>query len=138
MLKSAEIADFWQDKAIPRNRSQMHLPWLLVNAEELGRRIRAARAYVGLNTEELAERVGMGASTLHRTEHGKRAPKKWELWGIAEVCQLPRGWFVTDWTEVFNDAGELESSVVEIEQALTTDVPARRATDASRTRRAGG
>lgn len=60
---------------------------------ELGRRIRAARAYAGMNLPEMAEAVEIGRSTLIEIEHGRRAPKKWELFAIVQVTGVPEEWF---------------------------------------------
>jgi DNA-binding XRE family transcriptional regulator len=64
-----------------------------VDAKELGRRIRAARAYAGLSNTELAEAIGIGRSTLVKSEAGARQAKTWELWAIAEICGIPREFF---------------------------------------------
>jgi DNA-binding XRE family transcriptional regulator len=67
-----------------------------VDATEQGRRVRAARAYAGLSNEELADQVGIGRSTLVKTEAGARQARTWELWAIAEVCEVPREWFTDE------------------------------------------
>jgi transcriptional regulator with XRE-family HTH domain len=79
--------------------AQMRLGSAILDPDELGRRIRAARAYARLTTQELAKRVDIGRSTLERIESGHQLPKRWQLWGIAEVTGLPRNWFTADWTD---------------------------------------
>lgn len=64
-----------------------------MDAKELGRRVRAARAYAGLSNTELAESIQIGRSTLVKIEAGRREAKRWELYAIAEVCGVPREWF---------------------------------------------
>ncbi len=66
---------------------------LRMGAKELGKRVRAARAYAGLSQEELAERIQISQPTLARVEKGERQARWIEIIGIAEVTGLPRTWF---------------------------------------------
>lgn len=93
---------------------RMRLGWALLDPDEVGRRIRAARAYARLTTQELAERVDMGRSTLERIEAGRQLPKRWQLWGIAEVTNLPRNWFTADWSDLGGLSG-IEDAATEID-----------------------
>jgi transcriptional regulator with XRE-family HTH domain len=82
-----------------------------VDVKEQGRRVRAARAYAGLSNEDLAERTGIGRSTLVKTESGKRQARKWELWAIAEICGVPREFFESEELSITgrgDDAGDVE------------------------------
>lgn len=65
----------------------------LMSAEELGKRVRAARAYAGLSQDELAEKIQISQPTLARVEKGERQARWIEIMGIAEVTGLPRVWF---------------------------------------------
>jgi hypothetical protein len=56
-----------------------------------------SRAYADLTVEKLPTRVGVSAKTLGESEHGRRATKRWELFGIAEECGVPRSFFEADW-----------------------------------------
>jgi transcriptional regulator with XRE-family HTH domain len=67
---------------------------------EIARRVRAARAYAGLSVAELANRVGLGLQTIKRIESGKRNARPFEVWAIAEACELPREFFDLDFQEL--------------------------------------
>jgi transcriptional regulator with XRE-family HTH domain len=64
-----------------------------MSAEELGKRVRAARAYAGWSQDELAEKIQVSQPTLARIEKGERQARWIEIMGIAEVTGLPRIWF---------------------------------------------
>jgi transcriptional regulator with XRE-family HTH domain len=61
--------------------------------EEVAKRVRAARAYAGLSIPRLADELGVGLQTIKRIEAGHRSPRRYELWGIADICGLPSGFF---------------------------------------------
>lgn len=67
---------------------------------EMGKRIRAARGYAGLNQPELAELVEISATMLKRIELDQRGLKSYEIRGIteriADVCGLPAQFFTAD------------------------------------------
>jgi transcriptional regulator with XRE-family HTH domain len=71
-----------------------------VSAGELANRIRAARAYARLSQPELANRLGVGRSTLVRIELEQRGLKDFEqhaiLDSIAKICGLPPAFFTAD------------------------------------------
>jgi transcriptional regulator with XRE-family HTH domain len=76
---------------------------------EVGRRIRAARAYADLKQPELAEQLGVSRDTLYRLEKGGRQLRPLEdehalLGRIGELCGLPLAFF----TEPFE---KLESAL---------------------------
>lgn len=102
--------------SFPGIADPFHLAWLEVNPVEVGKRIRAARGYSGwTRAEDLATAVGMGRTTLLKTEKGDREAKHWELVAIAELCGVPRGFFTADWDQAFADdedanPGDLPSS----------------------------
>ena len=65
-----------------------------MDENEIGRRIRAARAFGGFSSRlELATRLQMSKETLQRIEAGQREPKRSELLAIAEACDVPM-WFL--------------------------------------------
>ena len=66
-----------------------------MDAIEVGRRVRAARCYAGIEQEDLAQLLGMSRNTLYKVERGKRAAKPGELREIAHQCGLPV-WFLTE------------------------------------------
>jgi transcriptional regulator with XRE-family HTH domain len=87
---------------------------VLVQADDVARRVRAARAYAGLSVRELADAIGIGLQTIKRIEAGSRAPRTMEVWAIAEVCGLPREWFEVDFDDLARHAaaaGELLARV---------------------------
>lgn len=75
--------------------------WEELSAEELGRRIRAARAYAGLGQAELSENLQMSQTTLARIEAGEPKARKIEMWAVAEMCGLPRAWFTGEMPDPF-------------------------------------
>jgi transcriptional regulator with XRE-family HTH domain len=63
---------------------------------EIGRRVRAARAYAGFrNRAALAERLELSKETVQRIEGGRREVKRSELLAIAEACEVPM-WFLEE------------------------------------------
>ena len=96
---------------------------------EVGRRIRAARGYAGLSQSELGKRVDLSEDRVAALEKGERRAHKWELWGIAEECDLSRSWFTDEWTN---------ASVVEIERGLGTSGSTEQVDDDSGKSEAGG
>lgn len=73
----------------------------MMDAKEVGKRVRAGRAYAGISQKDLCEEVGISPPTLTRIEAGEREPRKWELIAIAQTCGLPMTWFT----------GELPTSI---------------------------
>lgn len=65
---------------------------------EVGRRVRAARAYADdMSQPELGEALG-SASTIKRIEAGKRIAQPHELEKIATACGLPVEFFTIDFS----------------------------------------
>ncbi len=67
---------------------------------ELGRRIRAARAYEGLSLRALAEWIsdhGISARTLRHLEQCEHLATNEQLEVISEACGVPMAWFEVDW-----------------------------------------
>lgn len=77
--------------------------------------MRAARGYAGLSVSELAAAIGVGAQTIKRIEAGRRAPRKMEIWAIADVCGLPLAWFSADWKSCCQQAEALTALVRRVE-----------------------
>lgn len=73
---------------------------LMANADELSRRLRAARAYKGLSKLEMATALGMSESTYKRIETGTKGFEGWQREGflaaIADATGMPRGFFNVD------------------------------------------
>lgn len=77
---------------------------------DIGRRIRAARAYGGFrNRAALAERLELSKETVQRIEGGRREVKRSELLAIAEACEVPM-WFLEEgwegWEQATNGPAE--------------------------------
>jgi hypothetical protein len=70
----------------------------LLSPEELGRRVRAARAYADLSISALAPNLSTGAKRLQRIEAGKLelSPVQCEatMAAVEAVCGLPSGWII--------------------------------------------
>lgn len=79
---------------------------LCMDALETGRRVRAGRAYAGISQRLLAENLGVSQPTMGRIESGERLPRKWELFAIAQICQLPMLWFEGDLPTDLNPSAE--------------------------------
>lgn len=64
---------------------------------EWGRRLRAARAYADLSQRELAEQLGISATTLKRYEHAELPPADPVRIGLEvaamRACGVPAEWF---------------------------------------------
>jgi transcriptional regulator with XRE-family HTH domain len=85
---------------------------------ELARRVRAARAYAGLSVADLADRVGLGLQTIKRIESGKRNARPFEVWAIAEACELPREFFDLDFQELCKAVAAQENMLGKIDCRL--------------------
>lgn len=86
-------------------------------ATELARRYRAARAYAGLDQDDLAERLGLHESTVKRREAGKDDPKPAERIAVASICGLPESFFdLSTGPQPYSD--ELAERLGRIELAL--------------------
>lgn len=73
--------------------------------EEIGRRIRAARAYADIKQPKLASQLGVSRDTLYRLEKGGRQMRPLEdesalLARIADLCGLPLGFFTEDYQQL--------------------------------------
>lgn len=85
---------------------------------EIARRVRAARAYAGLSVADLAERVGLGLQTIKRIESGKRNARPFEVWAIAEACELPRAFFDLDFQDLCQAASGHQDMLARIDGRL--------------------
>jgi transcriptional regulator with XRE-family HTH domain len=70
------------------------------DAQEIRRRLRAARAYADLSLDGLAAAVEIGRNTLVRIENGSRNPKAMELRAVADACGLPYEFFTVDFADL--------------------------------------
>lgn len=66
---------------------------------KLSEKIRRARNAVGLNQEELAEKLGVSYMTIRRWETGKSSPKYEDLEKISEIFDIPLSRFLEESTE---------------------------------------
>jgi transcriptional regulator with XRE-family HTH domain len=88
------------------------------SSTEIARRVRAARAYAGLSVNELAERIGLGLQTIKRIESGKRAARRFEIWAIAEACNLPREFFEIDLDLLSRRSAALQETLARVDERL--------------------
>jgi transcriptional regulator with XRE-family HTH domain len=98
----------------------------MTDLDQTARRVRAARAYAGLSVNALAERLGVGAQTIKRIEAGRRSARPYELWGISQICGLPREFFDGNFEAMSSEAvavagalARLESRLDDIERVVT-------------------
>lgn len=68
--------------------------------EELARRVRAARSYVGLTQEDMAGRLDMSPVTYKRIESGKRELSIPEIARVAEITNWPQEMFFVDFAQL--------------------------------------
>ena len=66
-----------------------HSEFNLALVTELSRRYRAARAWAGLKQSELAEQLGIDATTVMRREAGEADPKRGEQLAVAKITGVP-------------------------------------------------
>ena len=88
---------------------------------DLGKRIRAARAYAGINQENLADSTGISPHTIQRVEAGLEEFGESERWSlihaIAQATRLPEQWFTVDFDSLAREEapedklGRLEGKV---------------------------
>lgn len=71
------------------SRNKIHV---MNYAEIAGARIRQAREAAGLERDDLAERIGVGYSTIANYEQGTRYPKPNHLSKLAKVLGMPVGY----------------------------------------------
>jgi transcriptional regulator with XRE-family HTH domain len=88
------------------------------SSTEIARRVRAARAYAGLSVSELASRIGLGLQTIKRIESGKRTARRFEVWAIAEACNLPREFFEIDLDLLNRRAATLQEALARVDERL--------------------
>jgi transcriptional regulator with XRE-family HTH domain len=71
---------------------------------DLGKRLRAAREYAGMNGAQAAKILGWSNSNYQRLEAGTRELKDWEsdalLPRMAKACGVPADWFTAPWPVV--------------------------------------
>ena len=82
----------------------------IVTGNELGRRMRAARALVDITVEELAARIdepGLGYGTLGKLERGERALRRIEVPVVAAGLGVPPAWFWVDIPAAVAEYGDL-------------------------------
>jgi transcriptional regulator with XRE-family HTH domain len=102
--------------------------------EEVGRRIRAARAYADIKQPDLARELGVSRDTLYRLEKGGRQLRPLEDEGallarIAEICGLPDVFFTGNFhsmlsprAEPLADQDSVEANFMEALRGLLSDV----------------
>jgi transcriptional regulator with XRE-family HTH domain len=89
--------------------------------KDLGKRIRAARAYAGIGQENLADSIGVSPHLLQRVEAELEEFGESERWSliraIAQATRLPEQWFTVDFDSLAREEapedklGRLEGKV---------------------------
>lgn len=79
-----------------------------MDAVEAGKRVRAARAYLGMSAAHLADVSGIGYRRLRKAEAGERRLTDGELERVAELCGVPAVWFTAPWDDIANPRGVVE------------------------------
>lgn len=100
------------------NATNVSLTAHRIARDEVARRVRAARSYARLTIGQLAEQVGVGTQTVKRIECGQRDARRHELWAIAEVCGLPRGFFEMDFDRFFESGETMSATLAGIDRRL--------------------
>ena len=67
--------------------------------QQLGKRIREARKYIGLLQEDVAEVLRIPRASVSALETGKRRVSSLELRRLARLYRRPVGWFLSEPTE---------------------------------------
>lgn len=81
----------------------------IVQGDELGRRMRAARALADITVEELTARIdepGLGYGTLGNLERGTRILRRMEVPVLAAGLGVPPAWFWVDIPAAVAEYGE--------------------------------
>jgi len=93
--------------------------------EELGRRLRAARAYADLSITVVAPALSTGHKRLQRIESGRLelSPVQCEatMAAVEKVCGLPSGWIIDAWPtreSVLAERRRLTRRVRQLEELL--------------------
>lgn len=97
------------------------------DANELARRIKAARALAGIaSTTALANRIGvqgLSGETLRKIESGSREVRPHELREIARACGLPFEFFTVDFAQLAHNSGAGPQVAREVEAVVERLLP---------------
>jgi transcriptional regulator with XRE-family HTH domain len=93
-----------------------------MDAAEVGRRVRAARAYAfgaDRGRDEVAKAINVSTRTLSRIESGRRPLSDEEKAAVAQACGLPPEFFSIDFSAAERPAnGEIAPRLVQLEQLV--------------------
>jgi transcriptional regulator with XRE-family HTH domain len=93
-----------------------------MDAAEVGRRVRAARAYAfgaDRGREEVARAINVSTRTLSRIESGRRSLSDDEQAAAAHACGLPAEFFSIDFAATERpDDGDISSRLLGVEQLV--------------------
>lgn len=104
-----------------------------MDAREIGRRLRAARGYGGLEAKQAADALNVSTSTLYRIEDGERELSDREKSFIARATGLPVEFFAMSFTRGNEEPSEMSAlrRRVEALEERVRLLEARRAKDAA-------
>lgn len=97
-------------------------------AEERARRIRAARAFAGLDQAAFAQALGVSVVTIKRMERGARDTSLDDLYLLADLCNVPREFMDVGFsTSGSGKSGTMTEELHEMRAAIIDAVDARMA-----------
>jgi transcriptional regulator with XRE-family HTH domain len=86
---------------------------------EIGRRLRAARDYLGLSQELVAQHLDVPRAAVSAMEHGQRKVSSVELRKLARLYGKPVGYFLGDEEDPVLDADEISSALFRAARQLS-------------------
>lgn len=93
-------------------------PW---GNEELGARLRAAREYLGLSQELVAQHLVIPRPAVSAMEHGQRKVSSLELKKLARLYGRPVAYFLGESEEPLLEADEVSAALFRATQELSED-----------------
>lgn len=93
----------------------------LLPAGESARRIRAAKAYAGIDYAEIERRTGINAHTVRgyaREKNPQPVPNSDYLREIARACEIPEAFMFEGFGKPADELAELHRDVSELRQAV--------------------
>ncbi len=87
--------------------------------QQIGRRLRAARDYLGLSQELVAQSLEVPRAAVSAMEHGQRKVSSVELRKLARLYGRPVGYFLGDEEDPVLDTDEVSSALFRATQQLS-------------------
>lgn len=113
-----------------RARHLRHLLLVAIGQEEIGRRVKQARAEAGLTQQELAERAGLkNGANVSRIERGKTNLTPKRMRRISDATKKPLEFFVRDSSQTANQDGASREGPQALQEIRETLVGLARAVE---------